>query len=56
LAYYLSPPQDFASLIKDPFHSIVYIAFVIGICGLFAKYWVDYSGESAKDVAKKFVD
>ena len=25
-------------------------------CGLFAKYWIEISGESAKDVAKKLKD
>ena len=34
----------------------MYIFFVLLSCGLFAKYWIEISGEGAKDVAKKLKD
>jgi len=34
----------------------VYIIFVLSACGLFARYWVEISGESSKDIAKKLKD
>lgn len=54
LAYYLSPPRDLTDLFKDPLHSLFYIVFVLTTCGFFAKFWIQISGESAKDVARKF--
>jgi len=35
---------------------MIYILFVLLACGLFARFWVEISGESAKDVAKKLKD
>lgn len=46
LAYYLSPPRDFGDLVKDPIHVIVYILFVLIVCGLFSRFWIEISGES----------
>ena len=56
LAYYLSPPQGFWDFIRDPIHVIFYIVFVVGICAVFSRYWIDVSGESARDVVKKLKD
>jgi protein transport protein SEC61 subunit alpha len=56
LAYYISPPRDFREIMDDPLHAILYMAFVLASCGLFAKYWIEISGEGAKDVAKKLKD
>jgi len=55
LAYYLSPPRDLSDVFKDPIHLIAYMAFVLSVCGIFARYWVEISGESATDVAKKYI-
>ena len=52
LAYYISPPHDFVDILKDPFHALFYMAFVLGSCALFSKIWIDVSGSSARDVAK----
>ena len=52
LAYYISPPRDFVDILKDPFHSLFYMVFVLGSCALFSKIWIDVSGSSARDVAK----
>lgn len=41
---------------SDPFHTLSYVFFVLASCGLFAKYWIEISGEGPKDVAKKLKD
>lgn len=56
LAYYMSPPRDFNDIANDPIHAFLYTFFVLLSCGLFAKYWIEISGEGSKDVAKKIKD
>jgi len=43
-----------SEVLKDPIHLLVYMAFVLSACGIFARYWVEISGESATDVGKKY--
>ena len=56
LAYYISPPRELLDLIRDPFHTLFYIIFVLGSCALFSKIWIDVSGSSARDVAKQLLE
>merc|ERR1712151_1009671 len=56
LAYYISPPHSFTDIWDDPIHAIFYVAFVVTSCALFSRTWVDVSGSSARDVAKKLRD
>merc|ERR1712066_1006048 len=56
LAYYISPPQSFSDIWMDPLHALVYVAFVLIICALFSRTWIDVSGSSARDVAKQLKD
>jgi len=56
LAYYLSPPRSFVELASDPVHGLVYIVFMLASCALFSKTWVEFSGTSAKDVARQLRD
>eukprot|EP01067_Filipodium_phascolosomae_P000833 Filipodium_phascolosomae@DN1593_c0_g1_i3.p1 len=56
LAYYISPPHSITSMVEDPIHSLVYIAFVLSTCALFSKTWIEVSGTSARDVAKQLRD
>ena len=56
LAYYISPPRELVDILKDPFHTIFYLVFVLGSCALFSKIWIDVSGSSAKDVAKQLME
>merc|ERR1712146_264375 len=56
LAYYISPPQSISKIIKDPFHAIFYLLFILTSCALFSKTWIEVSGSSARDVAKQFKD
>nr|XP_014341883.1 PREDICTED: protein transport protein Sec61 subunit alpha isoform 1 [Latimeria chalumnae] len=53
LCYYLSPPESFGSVLDDPIHAVIYIAFMLGSCAFFSKTWIEVSGSSAKDVAKQ---
>lgn len=53
LCYYFSPPENFNSMLDDPFHAVIYIIFMLGSCAFFSKTWIDVSGSSAKDVAKQ---
>uniref|UniRef100_A0A8C9YW83 Protein transport protein SEC61 subunit alpha n=1 Tax=Sander lucioperca TaxID=283035 RepID=A0A8C9YW83_SANLU len=53
LCYFLSPPESFGSVLEDPVHAVIYIAFMLGSCAFFSKTWIEVSGSSAKDVAKQ---
>ncbi|CAE8625647.1 unnamed protein product [Polarella glacialis] len=56
LAYYISPPADWANIMQDPLHAFCYILFVLGSCAVFSKYWIEISGSSSRDVAKMLRD
>ncbi|CDJ32709.1 uncharacterized protein EMH_0013390 [Eimeria mitis] len=56
IAYYISPPGSFGSILDDPVHSFVYITFVLVSCALFSKTWIEVSGSSSRDVAKQLRD
>lgn len=45
LSYYVSPPRNFSEVIADPFHAAFYIVFMLSACALFAKTWIEISGE-----------
>lgn len=51
LCYYMSPPESFGHILEDPFHAVIYIAFMLGSCAFFSKTWIEVSGSSAKDVS-----
>lgn len=53
ICYYLSPPENFQAMMRDPIHSILYVVFMLGSCAFFSKTWIEVSGSSAKDVAKQ---
>lgn len=55
-AYYISPPPTFKALLSDPFHTFVYIAFVMTACAIFSKTWIEVSGSGPKDVARQLRD
>jgi protein transport protein SEC61 subunit alpha len=52
----LSPPRDLTDIFRDPLHFVTHIIFIMGACGLFARYWIEISGEGPRDVAKKLKD
>jgi len=53
ISYYISPPHSFSEIWDDPIHALFYTAFVVISCALFSKTWIDVSGSSARDEAKK---
>jgi len=53
LAYYVSPPSSLGEVLRDPFHAVFYLTFVLTACALFSKTWIEVSGSSSKDVAKQ---
>jgi protein transport protein SEC61 subunit alpha len=53
LAYYISPPYNFAEIAADPIHAIIYLVFILTTCALFSKTWIEVSGSSSRDVAKQ---
>jgi len=56
LVYYLSPPHGLSELTTDPIHVVFYIIFILTICAVFSKFWIEVSGSSPKDVAKQLMD
>jgi len=56
IAYYISPPTNLTEFFMDPFHTIIYLVFILGSCALFSKTWIEVSGSSTKDVAKQLND
>ena len=56
LAYYISPPRDFADIMRDPLHMIMYTSFILLTCAFFSKLWIEISGESPKDQVKRLRD
>eukprot|EP00002_Diphylleia_rotans_P005231 TRINITY_DN14345_c0_g1_i1.p1 TRINITY_DN14345_c0_g1~~TRINITY_DN14345_c0_g1_i1.p1 ORF type:complete len:470 (+),score=89.06 TRINITY_DN14345_c0_g1_i1:92-1501(+) len=56
LAYYVSPPQSFAAIVNDPFHTLFYITFILSACAFFSKLWIEMSGSSSRDVARQLRD
>lgn len=56
LAYYISPPQSFYDISKDPIHALIYTIFVLSSCAFFSRIWIDISGSSSRDVARQFID
>jgi protein transport protein SEC61 subunit alpha len=56
LAYYVSPPHSLTEVMADPFHAVIYFAFILSACALFSKTWIEVSGSSARDVAKQLRD
>jgi len=56
IVYYISPLKSFSDIWSDPIHAVFYVAFVVLSCALFSKTWIDVSGASSYDEAKKLYD
>jgi protein transport protein SEC61 subunit alpha len=48
LIYYITSPRSLLEALRDPIHTIIYIAFIIGICALFSRTWIEVSGQGPK--------
>lgn len=53
LCSYLIPPASLATMVLEPIHTIVYIAFMLGSCAYLSSNWIERSGLTARDVANK---
>ncbi|KAF3451319.1 hypothetical protein FNV43_RR07414 [Rhamnella rubrinervis] len=53
LAYYVTAPSSLADAAANPFHALFYVVFMLSVCALFSKTWIEVSGSSARDVAKQ---
>ena len=56
IAYYIQPPLSLAEALLDPIKTAIYVAFVLSVCAIFSKTWIEISGTAPRDVAKQFKD
>lgn len=54
LAYYISPPQNFADFLTNPIKSVIYVLFILTASGIFARTVVDMSEKSPRALARSF--
>lgn len=55
-SYYIQPPFSFKEALLNPAKTFIYISFVLGVCAMFSRTWIDVSGTSPRDIAKQFKD
>ncbi|QDZ23626.1 SEC61-alpha subunit of ER-translocon [Chloropicon primus] len=53
LAYYISAPRDLSDVFENPLHALFYLTFMLSVCALFSKTWIEISGSSSRDVARQ---
>ncbi|KAI0051623.1 SecY protein [Auriscalpium vulgare] len=56
IAYYISPPHTLRAALTDPFHTFIYVVFMVAACAAFSKTWIEVSGSSPREVAKQLKD
>lgn len=56
VAYYMSPPHTLKDVVSDPIHTSLYFVFMLTVCALFSRTWIDVSGSGPRDVAKQLKD
>lgn len=56
IAYYMSAPHSLKNALSDPFHTVVYMTFIVTACAIFSKTWIEVSGSGPRDVAKQLKD
>jgi len=56
LAYYLSPPLNLMDALRDPLHFVLYVVYLLGVCAMFSRIWLEISGASARDIAEQLRD
>jgi protein transport protein SEC61 subunit alpha len=42
--------------LADPFHTVIYMTFIVTACAIFSKTWIEVSGSGPRDVAKQLKD
>jgi protein transport protein SEC61 subunit alpha len=48
LIYYITSPRSLLEALRDPIHTIIYIVFIVGICAIFSRTWIEVSGQGPK--------
>ncbi|BEI90873.1 uncharacterized protein CcaverHIS019_0309430 [Cutaneotrichosporon cavernicola] len=56
ISYYMSAPHSLKEALIDPFHTVVYLTFIVTACAMFSKTWIEVSGSGPRDVAKQLKD
>jgi protein transport protein SEC61 subunit alpha len=56
ISYYMSAPHSLKAALIDPFHTVVYLTFIVTACAMFSKTWIEVSGSGPRDVAKQLKD
>lgn len=54
LSYYIQPPFSLTDALLDPVKTVIYVSFVLTLCAVFSKTWIEILGTSPRDVAKQF--
>lgn len=54
--YYMSPPHTLRDALVDPIHTFIYVTFMLTVCALFSKTWIEVSGSSPREVARQLKD
>ena len=52
----MSPPHTLKDVVSDPIHTSLYFVFMLTVCALFSRTWIDVSGSGPRDVAKQLKD
>lgn len=52
----MSPPHTLRDAVVDPIHTVIYVTFMLTICAIFSKTWIEISNSSPRDVAKQLKD
>ncbi|KAJ1878129.1 translocon subunit, partial [Kickxella alabastrina] len=53
LAYYMTPPRSFVKTLSDPIHFVLYVAYMLTVCAVLSRTWLDVSGSGPRDVARE---
>ncbi|KAF9543973.1 SecY protein [Agrocybe pediades] len=56
IACYMSSPHTIKEAILNPFHTAIYIPFMLSACALFSKTWIEIPGSGRRDVSKQLKD
>ncbi|PVV01232.1 hypothetical protein BB560_004359 [Smittium megazygosporum] len=56
LVYYMTPPKSFFNALKDPIQFSIYVMYMVIVCALLSRAWLDVSGSGPRDVAKELRD
>jgi len=56
LVYYISSPRSLELAMAEPLRAISYVFFMVTLCIIFSKLWVEIGGLAPKEVAKSLID